>query len=434
MQLKNYPKYKDSGIQWIGRIPEEWEVRKVKNFSFSVAGGTPDTNNFSYWDGEIPWLPSGMIHDNSIHEKDVETFITVEGLNNSSAKWIKNDSVLVALTGATCANIAYLTFKATANQSVIGIECDNKTFPKYIFYYLLSQREQILLNQTGGAQAGINKEDVKNLICAYPDKKDQTTIAAFLDKKTAKIDTLIEKDKKLIALLKEKRTALINHAVTKGLDPNVKLKDSEVEWIDKIPQHWLKLKGKHIGKIFNSISVDLEANSDENEQILFLQVDDLNEYIKDNIIFDSKIKFAKNHNKVYSKKMLIFPKRGAAIFTNKVNIVEKPFMCDSNLMAFQIMMGVTEYYRYQIYARRLDDIADVSTIPQINNKHIYPLAFISPPITEQKKIVEYLDKATSQIDGVIKKIQEKIILMEEYKKSLIHHVVTGKVDVRGVEA
>jgi len=438
MKYKPYSEYKDSGIQWIGEIPEGWEVRKVKYFSFSVAGGTPDTNNISYWDGEIPWLPSGMIHDNSLHEKDVKTFITFEGLNNSSAKWIKNDSVLVALTGATCANIAYLTFKATANQSVIGIECDNKTFPKYIFYYLLSQREQILLNQTGGAQAGINKKDVKNLICAYPDNQDQTAIANFLDKKTAKIDVLIEKDKRLIALLKEKRTALINHAVTKGLDPNAKMKKAGVEWIREVPEGWSCAKLKHLTKLI----IDGTHFTPEYlaEGIPFLRVTDIQ---SDKINFDD-IKFiSKEEHKELNYRCN--PKKGDLLLSKNGTVgIPKVIDWDYSFSIFVSLCLIklnnklyVNYLKYSILTRCIkEQILYRSKTTSVTNLHldqIKEFIIAYPQRPEQLKIVDYLDKATAKIDKTIQKIEKKIKLLEEYKKSLIHHTVTGKIDVREVK-
>jgi len=427
MKLKPYSKYKDSGIQWIGKIPEGWEVRKVKNFSFSVAGGTPNTNNLSYWDGKIPWLPSGLIHNNPIHEKDVETFITFEGLNNSSTKWIKSDSILIALTGATCANIAYLTFKATANQSVIGIECDNKTFPKYIFYYLLSQREQILLNQTGGAQAGINKEDVKNLICAYPDKKEQTAIANFLDEKTSKIDQIIEKDKKLIALFKEKKTALINHAVTKGLNPDARMKDSGIEWIGKIPEGWeverYKIRFRYIkGKI----PENLEETKEEG-YLPYLSM----EYLRGN---QEGISYANDPKSIKVSEgnlLLLWDGSNAGEFVLGKNGYLSSTMVKLNVENINPKFS---WYLCKSFESLLRDLTIGMGIPHVNGDVLGNIRIPIPNHKGQTAIANFLDQATPRIDKTIKLTEKKINLLEEYKKSLIHNVVTGTVDVRGAVA
>ena len=238
MNLVKYPEYKDFGIEWFGKIPKHWNVRSLKYLANTIAGGTPSTNNLDYWEnGDIPWLPSGLIQNKDIFKEDVFKYITELGLYNSSTKYIGPFSVLVALTGATCGNIGFLNFKATANQSVISIE-PFKDLPRFFYYYLLSQRKQILFNKNGGAQGGINEEHVKSLKMLEIPLNEQKQIANFLDNKISKIDTVIGYNQKLIELLEEKRVALINRVVTKGLDPDVEMKDSGVEWIGEIPEHW----------------------------------------------------------------------------------------------------------------------------------------------------------------------------------------------------
>ena len=214
MSYKKYDKYKDSGIEWIGEIPEHWGVKKIKHIGKTIAGGTPSTNKPEYWGGNIPWIPSGKVQNNIIYEADIDKYITQKGLENSSTKYINPNSVLIALTGATCGNIGLLTFKSTANQSVVGIEPYKNTISKYLFYYLISQREQILINQTGGAQSGINEGNVKNIQISFPPLHEQQQIAECLDKKTKEIDDLIKDLKKSIELLKEYKKSLIYEATT----------------------------------------------------------------------------------------------------------------------------------------------------------------------------------------------------------------------------
>lgn len=445
MKFKLYPKYKDSGIQWIGEIPKGWEVKKIKHFSNSVAGGTPGTTNNAYWDGDIPWLPSGMIHDNIITAEQVEIFITFEGLNNSSTKWIKKDAVLIALTGATCANIAYLTFKATANQSVIGIECDNKTHPTYLFYYLLSQREQILLNQTGGAQAGINKDDVKNLICVYPEKNDQILLANFLNSKTSKISKTISADKKLIELLKERRIALINHIVTKGLNSKAKMKDSSIEWIGGVPEAWEVKKLKQVSDIRIS-NVDKKSEENESDVLLCNYVDVYkNEFITSNLNFMKATASIEQIRRFTIKKGDVIITKDSEEPTDiavpaLVNEDISNVVCGYHLALIRPnstkMLGAYVFRSFQ--AKKMNDqfVIEASGVTRFGIS-TYPILnsyILVPPKSEQIQIAEYLDKATSKIDQTIQKIEEKITLMEEFKKSLIHHVVTGKFDVRGIVA
>ena len=444
MKLKPYPKYKDSGIQWIGEIPEGWEVRKNKHISNTVAGGTPSTTKLEYWDGNIPWLPSGMIHSNIIKEEDVFKYITLEGLNNSSTKKIKKNTPLIALTGATCGNVSYLTFEATANQSVVGIETNKEANPKYIFYHLLSQREQILINKTGGAQSGINEQNVKDIFCSYPSLSEQIAIANFLDKKTAEIDALIEKDRKLIELLKERRTALINHAVTKGLTSNTKMKDSGIKWIGEIPEGWEVRKLKYISLIRIS-NVDKKSKPNE-EEVLLCNYNEVynNEFITPNLSFMIATASIGQSNKFSIKK-------GDVIITKDSETSEDiavPSLVEENLN--NIVCGYHlalirpneskikgEYLLRIFQSRKINDQFVISangvTRFGISTYPIKNSFVIVPPLPEQTTIVNFLGEATVKIDKTIKLIEKKIILLEEYKKSLIHHIVTGKVDVREVE-
>lgn len=207
-------KLKESGIDWIGKIPEHWEVKRIKDIYSSLAGGTPSTKEKEYWIGEIPWIPSGKVQNNIVVPEVVEDFISVKALKESSTKIAKSNSILIALTGATCSNIGYLTFDTTINQSIVALLPKRKLETKYYFYFLISGSEKIRTYMTGGAQGGINQEDVKFLKVLLPSLEEQTTIANYLDEKTQKIDAIVSNIGKQIDTLKELRKTLINDVVT----------------------------------------------------------------------------------------------------------------------------------------------------------------------------------------------------------------------------
>ena len=250
--MKRYDSYKDSGTIWFNEVPKNWIVTKIKYFCYKVVNGaTPSTNNPSYWDGDIPWIPSGMCHDCEIVEAD--KFITEEGYCNSSTKKIPANTTLVALTGATCSKTGYLLFESCTNQSIAALINRNGTFSKYFFYLLQSLRPQLLTYQTGGAQAGVNVGNCKNLIGLFPSYKEQKNICSYLDTKCGEVDKVISTQEKRISLLQELKQSIITHAVTKGLNPDVKMKDSGIEWIGEVPEHWEICKIKHIGKIHGRV-------------------------------------------------------------------------------------------------------------------------------------------------------------------------------------
>ena len=247
-------KMKDSGIPWIGQIPEDWEVCKIKFLCSEIfSGGTPSTNNDKYWNGDIPWLQSGKIQNDYIFEYDKT--ITKEGLENSSTKMVMKDSILLAMTGATCSNVGYLTFNSCANQSVMAYMPLKNTNPKFLFYFLIACKNEILLHKNGGAQSGINGEVCQNLYAPKLPLKIQQKIVEILDKKCGQIDELVRIEENEIEKLKEYKTSLITKVVTKGLDPNAKMKDSGIPWIGQIPDDWEVAKIKNVVEICNGKEV-----------------------------------------------------------------------------------------------------------------------------------------------------------------------------------
>lgn len=205
---------KDSQISWLGQIPEHWEVKRMKEICLDVfTGATPSTNQPEYWDGNIPWIPSGCCHDCEVYE--APKYITNEGYKSSSTRWIPAETTIMAITGATCAQVGYLKFDTCANQSVIAFLGNRHyTNARYLFYALRSFRNIILMKRTGGAQAGINTEDCKHILVTLPPLSEQQEIASYLDQKCADIDAIIANCTTQIEKYKTLKRALINEVVT----------------------------------------------------------------------------------------------------------------------------------------------------------------------------------------------------------------------------
>ena len=435
MSYNTYDKYISSETKWFDKIPKHWDIRPIKHLAKTIPGGTPSTSNLDYWEnGSIPWLPSGMVQNCQIDEKDVYKYITEKGLLNSATKYIGPNSVLIALTGATCANIGYLTFKATANQSVISIE-PYETFSKYIYYALLSQREQILDKKTGGAQSGINEEDVKHILIPTMNFEEQKQIANYLDKKTAKIDATIAKNEELIQLLEEKRVALINQVVTRGLNPDVPMKDSGVEWIGEIPEHWECRKINTLSSVSRGASprpIDDPIYFDDDGEYSWVRISDVT----------SSNKYLEQTTEKLSTlgKSLSVPIEPGNIFVSIAATVGKPIIanikcCIHDGFVYFKNLNLNDEYLFYIFAggEAYKGLGKLGTQLNLNTETIGRIHIPVPPKDEQIGIVKYLDYEIEKIDKTIEKIQKNITLLEEYKTSLIHHVVTGKIDVRGEE-
>ena len=423
-KYQKYAEYKDSGEDFLPILPSSWEVSRVKKLmtlqrsivgnksssyqllSLTLKGVIP--RDISNGDGKIP-----------------ESFDTYQV--------VKADDLVFCLfdmdeTPRTI-GIAEQKGMITGAYNVYTVKQDN--FPKYIYYYFLYlDYFKGLKPYYTGLRKVVRADTFANIKMPCPSFFEQIKIANFLDHETAKIDSLIAKQEKLIELLKEKRQAVISHAVTKGLNPDVTMKDSGVEWLGKVPEHWVIIKGGYIGTLFGSESVAEEDIVDDGV-LPFIKVSSLSvETFKLNsidwFVTEKRAKFCKAE-----KNYIVFPKRGAAIFTNKVNVVEIDSVIDPNLMGWKIgKKGLTEYFALLLKTRGLDDIADVSTVPQINNKHIAPEKFPLPPVKEQSEIITFVGLQLENFENLINAANSAIRLMQERRTALISAAVTGKIDVR----
>ena len=449
MKLKSYQEYKDSKVEWVGDIPNSWKMLKIGHLgNFQNGNGFPESLQ-GQEKGDIPFLKVSDINDPNL--------ITVNIANNyvsskiaAEHKWNiipKNSIIFPKIGEAINKNHRKInTVEVIIDNNLSALCIDDNFFYKYLFYIFKELNMNDFLNVS--AVPSINMNLLKNhKFPITPNLEEQKFIVYFLDKKTSEIDKTIEKDTKLIKLLKEKRNALINHAVTKGLDPDVKMKDSGVEWIGEIPEEW------DISKFRRGIKflTDFEANGSFST-------------IKENVNLEPKIPFAwyvratdlendryglieKNqycdeytYNFLKKTKLeggeLLVAKRGEIGKVYLMPEVNCPSTLAPNLYLIKLNSKLNPKFTFYWFLSNLgrDQLIlnnKSTTIGALYKDDIKDCFCIFPPFSEQEKIVDYLNQNTFKIDRTIQKIEKKIKIMEEYKKSLIHHVVTGKVDVRG---
>ncbi|SET34940.1 type I restriction enzyme, S subunit [Nitrosomonas marina] len=429
-KYRAYPEYRESGIKWLGEMPKYWKLRKSKYlFNRLQRDVRPE-------DGVVTAFRDGQVTLRSKRRIDGFT----ESIKEIGYQGVRKGDLLVHAMDGFAGAIGVSDSDGKCSP-VCSVCVPNKPNQIYMPYYGYLVRQLAVTDFITSLAKGIRERSTEfrfnefaTLELALPPLEEQQTIANFLDHETAKIDTLIEKQQQLIKLLKEKRQAVISHAVTKGLNPNAPMRDSGVEWLGEVPAHWELLKGTYIGRLFGSESVSDDEVMPQGE-IPFIKVSNLSVDSFDleglNFFVDNppgrKLKTRFNY--------IVFPKRGAAIFTNKVNIVKVDSIIDPNLMGWEIGEKVrSEYIAHLLKLRGLADIADVSTVPQINNKHIEPIKFPIPPTQEQEGILKYLNIETRKFDLLIKKSKLAIELMQERRTALISAAVTGKIDVRNWQA
>jgi len=422
--MKSYSSYQESGVDWIGQVPSSWTVKKGK-FLFR---NRKEINSENQCSNLLSLTLFGVLN------KDMDSS---EGLRPTDYKtyqvFYKDDLVfkLIDLENKKTSRVGLVHERGIMSPVYIRLIPNKQSLPKYYFYQYFDLYKKYIFNFLGsGVRSSLTPSDLLDIQLVHPPLPEQIQIVSFLDYKTQKIDELIEKTKKKIELLKEEQNSLINHCVTKGLNPNAEMKDSGVKWIGKIPSHWKISKGKYILKVLTG-SYPNELIEDD-YGVAFIKVEDLNHTV-DKYYLDESKSSVKRSDAVtpLEKNILLFPKRGMTIFTNKIVISRVESYIDPNLMAVKVLQNTNiKFILYVIKSRGLGDICDSSTIPQINNKHIYPLEFVYPPLSEQHQIVEYLDEQTQNIDSTIEKETQRIELLKEYRQSLISEVVTGKIDVR----
>ncbi|UKA01664.1 restriction endonuclease subunit S [Photobacterium damselae] len=262
-----YPEYKDSEVEWLGNLPNSWYESSLKYLLSSViAGGTPDSSNEIYWTESgngTPWVSIADITKNTLitsTNKDVTNL----GMLAKNLKLLPKGTILYSIF-ASLGKIAVANKPLVTNQAILGLTPNKKVNNNFLCFWLSQLESHLSLFSTSNTQDNLNAEKVGNLPVFVPSLNEQTQIAAFLDHETAKIDTLIEKQQQLIELLKEKRQAVISHAVTKGLNPDAPIKDSRVEWLGEVPEHWVVSKFSFLKKVLtdytaNGSFADLKAN------------------------------------------------------------------------------------------------------------------------------------------------------------------------------
>ena len=436
-QWQRYSVYKDSGIEWLGQIPEHWVVIKLSYCFKNIGSGTTPTsaNPKYYFNGKYNWLQTGDLNDSEIYKTSKK--ITQSALEDfSSLRFFPTGSIVIAMYGATIGKTGLLKIKTTTNQACCVLAESINLVDKYVFYWLNSVKKHLISLSYGGGQPNINQEMIRGMKIQLPPLQEQEAIASFLDRETAKIDTSIQKKKRLIELLREKRTAIINQAVTKGLNPDVTMKDSGIEWLGEIPEHWGVKRLKFI------LAEPLKYGANESAQLndrdcpRFIRITDIAE---DGSLREDTFKsLPEDIAKPFILKIgdLLFARSGT---------VGKTFMyreywgraCYAGYLIrarFNLDKAVPEFISYfgnsSVYWNWISSIFIQATIKNVSAEKYANLFLSLPLVEEQEAIARFLDRETTKIDTVISKTRTSIEKLQEYRTALISAAVTGKIDVR----
>lgn len=435
--MKQYDSYKDSGVEWIGKIPSHWEVASISLFTSSRSGGTPDRNKKEYWEnGTIPWMSSGEVNKEFVY--DTEEYITPLGSSCSSSKVIKKDSVMVALNGQgkTKGMAAVLKIDAACNQSLCAFSCDKRLYYMFLFYNFKAMYKY-LRSQTGDdTREGLAASFVKKQKISIPPISEQQSIADYLERTSNVISKAIATQEKRVELLKELRQNIITQAVTRGINPNAPLKDSGVEWIGEVPEHWEIKRIKHCAQIFGRIGFRGYTTQDlvlEGEGPITLSPSNMQGRMNyDSCTYLSWFKYNESPEIQIHNGDVLFVKTGST-YGKSAYVENLPMEATINpqIVVFKDFKDCNSKFFYyllttDIVQSQVDNTVIGSTIPTIGQEKIRNYVIPIPPLSEQQEIVSYIESQTVRLDKSIEKAEHQIELLQELKQSIITEVVTGK--------
>lgn len=407
MEEKKERKMRDSGIPWIGEVPEGWEFSKIKYHCTMKSGDNITALDISD-NGEYPvYGGNGLRGFYKIYNKN-------------------GNHILIGRQGALAGNVHLVNGKFWATDHAVIVTLKNDVFINYFFRML----ESMNLNQYAfdtAAQPGLSVSRIMNLNIVLPNLKEQHRIADFLGSKCSEIDTLIENLRARMESAKEYKKAVITEAVTKGLDKDAKMKDSGVEWIGEIPEGWKVVRFKHIASIKSNL-----VQPDKYMKYPQIAPDniekDTGRLLSHQTVEESGV-ISGNH--LFYRGQILYSKIRPNL--NKLTVAPFDGLCSADMYPiesklptlFMVYSMLSTYFVSQVSLI----IQDRVKMPKINQEELGEIKVAVPSQQEMLTIADYLDSKCSEIDALLQNYEYKIATLEEYKKSLIYEYVTGKKEV-----
>jgi type I restriction enzyme S subunit len=424
-------------MEWLGQVPSHWTVKRLSWVFAEIGSGTtpPDDQN-GYFEGDINWVTTGELRERAI--SSTTKHVTAAALRAfSTLRLYPPGTLLIAMYGATIGRLGWLSTPACTNQACCALSKPIEADQRFVFYSLQAALPALLNLSSGGGQPNINQEKLRAFRIATPPLSEQVAIAAFLDSEAVKFDALVEEQRRLIDLLKEKRQAVISHAVTKGLDPSVPMKDTGAEWLGEVPAHWESLTIRRIAKSVQT------GNTPSSEPASADFVGGVSWYtpgdFEDKLLLAPALKrlsalcLEKGEARMFPRGVALVVSIGATL--GKVGYALEP--CSANQQINAICPNETVdgwFLTYALSARSeiMKVLSNASTIGIMNQERTKEIPLARPPLPEQQKISEFLDVVIAKVDALTAEAETAIGLLKERRSALISAAVTGKIDVRGL--
>ncbi len=434
---------KDSGIEWIEEIPKKWEIRRIKHIA-SLNGriGWQGLTSAEYQD-EGAYLITGINFKNGEIDWESCVHVPVERWEEAEQIQIKNNDLLITKDGTIgkVAIVRNMPGATSLNSGVLLIRTEENTNTRFLYWILQSAvfwRWFRIINSGNSTIIHLYQYDFCNFKFPYPSSKEQTAIADYLDKKCASIDSIIEKEQRVIEKFTEYKQSVITEAVTKGLNPDVPMKDSGIEWIGAIPEGWEIQPLKTLVDILPGYA--FSSNDFKTEGIRLLRGINIG---VEKTRWDEVVYFSDEIDE--SLKLFVLEPGDIVVGLDRPWInggMRVAVISEEDLPSLLVQrvcrirdgfQGKSSFIHYVLMTRSFQEALTVEmtgvSVPHISTGQIGNYRTAIPSLSEQQKIVGFLDKKCVAIDNVITQKQQLIDKLTEYKKSLIYEMVTGKKEV-----
>lgn len=443
--MKNYLNYLQTGNELIPEIPEGWKISKIK-FAADVFTGNSLNDSF-----KIEFESEDLDHLSYLASKDIDVDTTIANYENGTRIPVgygnfkvapKHTSLLCIEGGSAGRKMTFLNQDVCFVNKLACFESKDPSLSKFIFYYLKSEVFQNQFkNSLTGLIGGVSISNLRNFYLPIPSRIEKNQIARYLDHQTAIIDKLIQRKERLVLALEEKRKSVINEAVTKGLNPNVRMKNSGIDWIGEIPEHWEIKKLRYLGKCQNGVSAGSEYFGEGDP---FLSYSDVykNESLPDQIIGLAKSTESDKENYSVLDGDIFFTRTSETVEEIGLSSVCLQTVPDAVFAGFLIRFRPFDsnselnkrfskfYFRSHIVRFHLIKEMNLVTRASLSQELLKSVPVILPPFDEQVEIGNHLEMVTNSIYTTIQRIYLVVEKLKEYRQSLISEVVTGKIDVR----
>ncbi|MGU5727396.1 restriction endonuclease subunit S [Aeromonas jandaei] len=411
-KYKQYPEYKDSGVEWLGEVPIDWGASRHKYIATFAKGKNPKELFDEVGIGRHQYLAMGFLRG-----LEVPKYCDLD----SSTILVMENQILIIWDGSNAGEFVKATH-GVLSSTMAAVTTNSNIHDGFYWYYCKSIEPEMRRHANGMGIPHVDGDELKAIVIPQPALEEQRSIAAFLDYETARIDRLIAQQQRLIELLKEKRQAVISHAVTKGLNPNAPMKDSGVEWLGQVPEHWVVTNLKYVFDSLDYRRIPLSAEQRGERQGDYPYygasgvIDGVDDYL-------------------FDEECVLVGEDGANLImrsTPLAFVVSGKYWVNNHAHILRMHDGLNRYWAAVINNVDIKPIVSGSAQPKLTAEALGNIKVSFPQdTTEREELLIHINAETPKFDELIGHANQQVILLKERRSALISAAVTGKIDLRG---